>query len=356
MKRMSVAVAVVVALAALAALVWLRPGRPAEDEAKVETEVAVRVGTVSRATLRAYVTAYGVVEPAPPGERPAAGARVAPSAAGVVVAVRCAEGRRVARGDLLFQLDSRTADVAAERARKALEFASANLERQRTMIRADATSKKLVLEAEQALASARDDLAAAETQEALLRVRAPVSGTVTRVNVRSGEAVDLTTTLAEVADLDRLVASGGVPLAELAGLRVGQRVEVLADGQGGPVAAELAYVASDADPRTGTAQVRAGLPPGSPLRPGQFVTLRIVSAEHRDCLAVPVESVVKDADGNTVVSVVQADRAVQRPVRTGLRDGGLVEVEGEGLKEGTQVVTEGSYGLPRETRVTVLGR
>ena len=354
MKRTPIAVTVAVALAGLLALVWLRSGKPPEEEAKVDTEVTVRVGTVTRATLRAWVTAYGVVEPAPPGERPAADSRVAPPVAGVVAAVRCVEGQRVARGALLFQLDSRAADVVAERARKAVGFATASLERQKAMIRSEATSQKLVLEAEQALGAARDDLAAAETQQALLRVTAPLSGTVTRVNVRPGEAVDLATTLAEVEDLDRLVASAGVPIAELATLKAGQRVQVLADLAGAPVQGSLVYVGADADPKTGTATVRAALPSGSALRPGQFVTLRIVSSEHAGCLAVPVESVVKDDQGRTVVSVVQGDRAVQTPVKTGIREGALAEVEG--LQEGTQVVTEGAYGLPKETRVRVLGK
>jgi len=41
-------------------------------------------------------------------------------------------------------------------------------------------------------------------------------------------------------------------------------------------------------------------------------------------------------------------------VKTGLRDGTLVEIEGDGLSEGQSVVTVGAYGLPKETKVRVL--
>jgi hypothetical protein len=41
-------------------------------------------------------------------------------------------------------------------------------------------------------------------------------------------------------------------------------------------------------------------------------------------------------------------------VKTGLRDGTLVEIEGEGLREGQSVVTAGAYGLPKETKVRVV--
>jgi hypothetical protein len=51
--------------------------------------------------------------------------------------------------------------------------------------------------------------------------------------------------------------------------------------------------------------------------------------------------------------VVEGDRAAQKPVKTGLRDGNLVEVEAEGLKEGDTIVTVGAYGLPKETKVKI---
>jgi len=51
---------------------------------------------------------------------------------------------------------------------------------------------------------------------------------------------------------------------------------------------------------------------------------------------------------------VQGDKAVQKPVKAGAKDGPLIEVEGDGLKEGDTVVTVGAYGLPKETKVRVL--
>ena len=144
------------------------------------------------------------------------------------------------------------------------------------------------------------------------------------------------------------------PAAELAALKVGQPVEVLADKSASPVTGTLTFIGSEVDPKTGTALVRAGLPAHSGLRPGQFVTARIVSEEHKDRLAVPVESVVKDAEGRTVIALVQGDQATQKPVQAGLRDGGLVEVEADGLQPGMTVVTQGAYALPKETKVRVL--
>src|SRR2546425_8744527 len=123
MKKPSLIALFLAAAAGLICLVWFVPVSHEEEEKKPETEVPVHVGKLRRATLRGYVTVYGSVEPEPPGERAAAGARVAPSVPGVVTAVKCKEGQRVEKGDVLFQLDSRAADVAVPEPRQALEFA-----------------------------------------------------------------------------------------------------------------------------------------------------------------------------------------------------------------------------------------
>ena len=211
-------------------------------------------------------------------------------------------------------------------------------------------------EAEQQLRAARSELAAAQTQQALLRITASLSGIITRVNVKPGEAVDLTTALAEITDIDRLVVTANVPSAELAALKPGQPAEMLADKAAPPIATTLSFISPQVDAKTGTALVRAAVPCGCGLRPGQFVTLRVASNEHKDRLAVPVESVVKTEDGGVVIALVTGDKAVQKPVKTGVRDGNLVEVEAEGLKEGDAVVTVGAYGLPKETKVRVIGQ
>jgi RND family efflux transporter MFP subunit len=342
MKKTVVIVICLAVVAGLTWLVWFKPAKPEEPEKQPDTEVPVHVGKITRATLRGYVTAYGTVEPEPAGERPAASARVATPVPGVVTEVKCVEGQLVDKGAVLFQLDSRPADVA-------VDFAQKTLERQKKLVQIDGTSQKTFQEAEQQLAASR-------AQQALLRVQAPLSGTVVRVNVKPGEAVDLTTVLAEVIDLDRLVVSANVPSRELVALKAGQLVEVLADKSAPLVTGTLTYIGSEVDPKTGTALVRANLPAHSGLRPGQFVTARIVSEEHKDRLAVPVESVVKGAEGDTVIALVQGDKATLKPVKAGLRDGKLVEVEADALQPGMSVVTEGAYALPKETKVKVLSQ
>jgi membrane fusion protein (multidrug efflux system) len=328
-----------------------------DKDKEAGTEVEVQVGKVTRATLREFVTAYGWIEPEPASAgKPAGSAQLVPLAQGVLAEVTCSEGQHVEKGTVLFKLDSRVADIAVEKAEKAAEFAGANYERQQKILTTGGTSEKVLQEAQQQLAVAQGDLAAAKTEQSLLRVEAPFSGVITRIFARPGEAVSTTTPLAELLDPSRLVASAQIAAAEIHALKPGQSVQVRAEADAKPVDASLNYVSPAIDPKNGTVLVHVALPPNNGLYPGQFVTLRVATREKKDCLAVPAESVVRDEEGRTVIPVVNGNNAALKPVKTGLHDGALVEVEGADIHAGTTVVTVGAYGLPKETKIRVASK
>jgi RND family efflux transporter MFP subunit len=292
------------------------------------------------------------VEPEPPGDgKPAAGAFISAPVAGILAEIRCSEGRPVERGAILFRLDTRLAEVAVAKTKKALEFAEQVYERQKKLLTAEGTSQKAYQEAELQLNAARNDLATAQTELSLLEIKAPLAGTVVRLNVRLGQSVEPNAVLAEVIALDRLVVTAQIPSREAGLLKPGQQVEF---GTGTATSGQLTVVGKDIDPKTDTVLVRASLPAGAGFRPGQFLQIRIISEERRDVLAVPEESVVPGPDGGTVVMMVEGDKAVPKPVKAGLRDAGLAEVEGEGLKEGLVIVTTDAYNITGETKIHII--
>jgi membrane fusion protein (multidrug efflux system) len=327
--------------------------------------VSVTVAPIVTATLHAYVTGWGTIEPEPATDgQPAASAHVAAPGSGLITAVLISEGQRVIKGATLFRLDSRVADVAVEHARQGVRFAELLVQRQEKLGPGEATSQKAYQEAQAQLTTAQSELNTAEAQRRLLDVRAPLDGTVIKVNSRPGDSVDPSTLLAEVVDLSRLVVSASIRSVEAAQVKRGQRVELSSgSGPGTPAAAPaalmasstIAYIAPQVDTATDTVIVRARVPSGAPLRPGQFVNVRVVTDERRDRLAAPADSIVQGS-GGTEVAVVQGDTAVRIPAKVGLREGGLVEVEGSGIRAGVMVVVQGAYGLPARTKIKVIGR
>lgn len=327
----------------------------ADEEAAVKTDVAVHVAQIQKATVRAYVTGYGHVESAPalPGKA-AAGARLSAGMQGLVSETLCAPGQRVEKGAVLVKLDTRAATAQVEKAKQALGAAEVTLERQKKLRAADASSEKNLREAEAQVALSKADLVAAETQLSLHQIAAPLAGTVTKVHVRNGEAVDAGTVLVELADLERLVVAAAIPVAEAGGIKAGDAAQITPEGAARALEGTVMAVSPQVDTANATVTAWVGVPEDASLRSGQFAAVRIVSEERADRLVVPVASVVKDAEAGSVVAVVQDGKAKRQAVKTGLRDGDLIEVAGDGLAEGTTVVTTGAYALPSETQVHIV--
>ena len=351
---------------AILALVGLAAckGQPAQTVAvEPVREVSVTVAPIVRATLHAYVQGWGRVEPEPAANgRAAASARVTSPVAGVVTAVLSAEGQRVDRGATVFRLDSRVAEVAVERARQTVTVAAQLVQRQEQLGPGQATSLKAYQEATAQLTQARSELTAVELQRRLLDVQAPISGTVVTLHARLGDAIDPSTALAEVIDLSRLVVSVSIRSVDATRVTRGQRMEIVSNTSigAGPAsstatAATVDYIGAQVDAATDTVMVRARVAAGAPIRPGQFVDVRIVTDERRDRLVVPVESIVRGEGGNEI-AVVNGNTAVKQRVMLGLSEGGLVEVQGDGLREGLSVVVQGAYGLPATSKIKVIGR
>lgn len=295
----------------------------------VTTVVTVQTNVIRRMTLRNYVNGYGTIEAAPATKNePASGGTLAAPSAGVVAKVDVVVGQRVKNGDVLVELNSATATF---------DYATAEVERQKKLFAQQNTSQK--------------NLQDAEAQLALLEIVAPVSGTVTKLNAKVGEAVDVNTVVAEVIDLNRLAVAAKISAADASHLNVGDEVEISSQS---PVTASLSVVSPTVDSSDGTIFIWATLPTNSRLKPGQFAPLKIITKVHANCLAVPAESVVTDENGKSFIALVKGDEATRAPVKIGLREDGWVEVESPEIKEGDSVVTVGAYGLPEKTQIKIV--
>lgn len=320
-----------------------------EEPAAAPTDVAVQVAKVIRTDLTRSITAYGTVVPGP-----TASAKLSPAMAGIITEINGVEGQLVKKGDVLFKLDSRAVDAAVAKAELGITFAQANVDRQKKLIAAEGTSAKQVLEAEQALAGAQTELAAAKVDQTLLRGEAPMTGTLVQFDAKPGEAADSTKALAEIVDLDRLVVALRIPRAEVMDIELGQRVRLSAGTEDAPITSSITFISPLVDSATDTVLVRTALPKEVKLGPGSFMTARIAVQESKDKLAVPTAAVYTDNEGESTVSVVSGDIARRVVVKTGLHQDDLIEIEGEGISAGAMVVTVGSYGLPEETKVHVI--
>ncbi|HEU4597554.1 MAG TPA: efflux RND transporter periplasmic adaptor subunit [Pyrinomonadaceae bacterium] len=181
---------------------------------------------------------------------------------------------------------------------------------------------------------------------------APVSGTVIERSANPGEVVEMNKTILRVADLSSVWVIGQVYEKDLARVRTGSGASVTSDAYPGRVfRGRVTYVDPQLDPATRTAQVRIELAnPSQSLKIGMYVNVAFGALGGAEATApiVPA-SAVQSVNNRQVVFLATADPNVfiVRPVRLGPESNGRYPVL-EGLFVGDRVVTEGSFMLRAE--------
>jgi multidrug efflux system membrane fusion protein len=116
-------------------------------------------------------------------------------------------------------------------------------------------------------------------------------------------------------------------------------------------AGQLAVVNNQADPGSGTIQLKAIFPNQQrKLWPGTFVNVRLVIATEHNALTVPLDAIQQGEAGSFVFVVGQDNKATVRPVSVRQTFSGEALVE-NGLKAGETVVLRGQYRLSPGTLV-----
>lgn len=181
-------------------------------------------------------------------------------------------------------------------------------------------------------------LANVELQLARAEVKAPVSGEITHRTalvgaIASAAGQPMFTMIRDGA----LELSADVAEIDLTRLKPGQSASMIAVGSPERLTGTIRLVEPTIDTTTRLGRARITIDNPQDVRAGMFMDSEILVAE-RETLAVPVTAVGSTAEGATVMTV--NDGVVKRTlVRTGIRDGGWVEIL-EGITEGEMVVTK----------------
>lgn len=192
-----------------------------------------------------------------------------------------------------------------------------------------------------AAASARAQAAEAIASIGDRVIRAPFAGYASLRTVSAGAVVTAGTEIATISDISEIKLDFPVPETMLATIAPGQAIDARSAAYPDqPFRGTIATIDPVVDPATRSVMVRAVLPNGDRrLKPGMLMSVAI-EASPRTSPAVPELSVVGQGS-DRFVFVIGPDNIVKRvPVKTGVRDRGLIEIVA-GLKPGQKVVGEG---------------
>jgi len=318
-------------------------GHGSESEQQAATAVTAGTAVAVEQPFAQAVNAIGTVNP-----RPGRFAELSAPGPTRVARIFVAPGQRVAEGDSLVGFERAPLDASARSAAAALVSAERAYSRAVRLVQAGILAQKDSEQAAAELAQAQVAAITARRAQELATLRAPLAGVVTRMTAVLGAAVDQSQALVEVADPTALDIVLDVSPAEAARIRPGDAVTVTTGESGGGEAlgeGVVNDVAATVDSVSRAVAVRARLVrPARPLRIGESVSGKIVTAVHPRAVIVPIAALVPVGDGFQVFVVDSAGVAHARPVTVGGRSEALAEIL-TGLKAGEMVVTTGAYGV-----------
>ena len=318
----------------------------ANEAVALQTELPGRVSAVRVAQVRARVN-------------------------GVVLQRLFREGSEVSAGQTLYQIDPAPYKAALDSALASLAKGQANLaqataqvERYKPLVEANAVSKQefttLVTAEKQAQADVATAKAAVQTAQINLdyaAVRAPISGRIGQALVTEGALVSAAeaTQLAVIQQTGTMFVNFTQSSTDVLRLRkaiaakqlrasgdgsVAVRV-VLEDGTELPKPGKLLFTDLTVDATSGQITLRAEVPnPEGLLLPGQYVRVRLSQAELPSGMLLPQQAVTRTNQGDTVLVVGEEGKPAQRPVKVGNAQGNQWLIL-DGLKPGEKVIVDG---------------
>jgi membrane fusion protein (multidrug efflux system) len=295
-------------------------------------------------------------------------AEVRPQVSGSILRRQFEEGTDVRAGQVLYQIDPRTYQVAFNSAKAGLCLAeaiqsAARLRAQRpgdpkATERQDDDADTEYKWAQADVVAARAAVDRAHIDLVATRVTAPISGRIGRSTVTSGDVVlaGQSDPLATVLQLDPIYVDVTLSATDILHVMQertgGKRQEAVAapaqvrlrlsDGIEYAYAGKLQFSEVPARAGTGSVTVRAVFPnPKGELLAGMSVWVQIEEGVRNQALLVPQRSVIRDTTGQASVVVVGSDNRVEvRPVTTERLVGGQWLI-GAGLKTGERIVVDG---------------
>lgn len=251
----------------------------------------------------------------------------------------------------LYRLDAAAALSTVNALSASIAGSIENLKARRAAVTIAQTSLSTGTTGESAdIASANANLAAALANLERTLIRAPISGTINKLDLDVGSFVNASQPVIYITSAGGLEAVAYVSGSDLADIRPGAKVLVA-----GTVEGTVVRTAAALDPVTKKAEIRVALPASSALISGQSATLEIVRTKSQtvatqNTVTVPLSALKITPEGPLLFTVSDESTLVANPVSVGTIRGGFIDItsgispdaaivsDARGLKEGQVVL------------------
>lgn len=304
---------------------------------------------------------------------PVRGADLSTEVAGLVRTVHFKSGQDVKAGALLVELNADSDIALLHSAEAAAAQAATVLKRDQAQLAVQAVSQAQIDADTNDLKAKRAQVEQQAAVVAKKSIRAPFSGRLGITALNPGQYVNAGDKLVTLQTLDPIYADFSLPQQQLAGLAVGQVVNLTVDTfPGQSFTGKINAISPKVDSTTRNVQVEATVSnPKLLLLPGMFANVKIDIGGVQEQLTLPSTAVTYNPYGSTVYVVKEAEPpkagspapaanpsgkpqlvAQQVFIETGPTRGDQISIV-KGLTAGQVVVSSGQNKLKNGSPVTV---
>lgn len=255
------------------------------------------------------------------------------------------DGQHVNKGDVVARLDQDEELAQLRAAEVQLAEHTREVQRLQTLLARKAAASRELDERKTLAAVTASNIQQIRARIDELTLTAPFDGKVGIRRVSPGALVQPGQVIATLDEIDPIKLDFSMPATMLQGLKPGDRIEARADalahgGEPAVFSGTVSATDSRIDPLTRSMLLRAIIAnPDGRLIPGMLLRVTLL-ANARQALVVPEEAVTEREDKHYLTLVGADDKVELRPVQTGLRRDGIVEIS-QGLSAGERVVVRG---------------
>jgi len=338
-------------------LVSCGDGEPTTDGKATDIKSQAAVRSVKITTVKSELRDIEVIEQALGRVLDPAATTVAAEVAARVRKVMSDIGDKVARGDVLAQLDTADMQVAVSTAEANLARNKAQANAQERLVKRyrklaedkfisttmldQAEAQSIALQ--KSVKAARAQLRQAKNNLARTTIIAPVAGVIQQRWIASGDYIGVSKPMFQLVTSDQFVVSITIPETKIHSVKAGIAVRMHLPASDQVVFASI----DDVTPMIGSAsdafEARVKINNPGDWRPGGSVIAELIIATHKQAVVVPEECVVLRPAGE-VVYVVNGKKVEARHVHTGVRREGYVEIT-DGLRAAVMLAATGASFL-----------
>lgn len=321
-------------------------GRPGASGGANRTTTVV-TAPVTLATINDSLTAIGE-------GKAARSVTVTSPSGGTLNELLVAPGDVVKAGDPIGRLDSRSEEIALDKAKLDAQDAANALTRAKELTRSNSVSTVALTAVQLAADQANLELRNAELALSRRTIISPIGGTVGLMQVTPGNYLNSNTAVTTIDDTSNILVTFWVPERYASDIHLGQPVEASAVALPGQViTGEISALDNRIDSASRTLQVEARIPNDNRnMRAGMSFSVTIKFPGDKFPAVDPL-AIQWSAEGSYVWTIADG-RTKKVMAKIIQRNGDGVLVEGA-LKQGDPIITEGVLQLQEGVAVTLLG-